>query len=164
MRIKPSTVVKSLGVTLDGGLTFDQHIANVCKASYFHIRALRHVRKSLPDDVAKTVACSIVGSRIDYCNALLVGMSDSNFAKLQRVQNTLARVVLGLRKFEHITPALIELHWLAVKQRVTFKLAILTMKTIHSGQPTYLRDLVNAYEPVRTLRSSSQHLYLTRQC
>ena len=158
VRIKPSTVVKSLGVTLDGGLTFDQHIANVCKASYFHIRALRHVRKSLPDDVAKTVACSIVGSRIDYCNALLVGMSDSNFAKLQRVQNTLARVVLGLRKFEHITPALIELHWLPVKQRVTFKLATLTMKTIHSGQPTYLRDLVNAYEPVRTLRSSSQHL------
>ena len=85
-------------------------------------------------------------------------MSDSNFAKLQRVQNTLARVVLGLRKFEHITPALIELHWLPVKQRVTFKLATLTMKTVHSGQPTYLRDLVNAYEPVRTLRSSSQHL------
>lgn len=48
-----------------------------------------------------------------------------NFAKLQRVQNTLARVVLGLRKFEHITPALIELHWLPVKQRVTFKLATL---------------------------------------
>ena len=133
-------------------------VIRTAPASCFHIRALRHVRKSLPDDVAKTVACSIVGSRIDYCNALLVGMSDSNFAKLQRVQNTLARVVLGLRKFEHITPALIELHWLPFTQRVTLKLATLTVKTVHSGQPTYLRDLVNAYEPVRTLRSSSQHL------
>ena len=71
-------------------LTFDQQVANVCKACYFHIRALRHVRQSLPDDVAKIVACSIVDSRLDYCNSLFVGMSDRNFKKLQRVQNTLA--------------------------------------------------------------------------
>ena len=77
VQIKSAPCVKSLGVVLDSGLTFDQHVANVCKASYFHIRALRHVRESLPDDVAKTVACSIVGTRIDYCNALLVGMTDS---------------------------------------------------------------------------------------
>jgi len=42
------------------------------------------------DDVARTVACSIVTSRIDYCNSLYAGMSASNFKKLQRVQNTLA--------------------------------------------------------------------------
>ena len=158
VRLEPSTSVKSLGVVLDGKLTFDQHIAGVCRASYFHIRALRHVRGSLPDSVAKTVACSIVGSRIDYCNALLVGMSDSNFKKLQRVQNTLARVLLRLSRSDHITPALIELHWLPVKYRVTFKLATLTFKTLQSGQPTYLRDLVQIYEPVRSLRSSNKRL------
>ena len=158
VRLEPSTSVKSLGVVLDGKLTFDQHIASVCRASYFHIRALRHVRESLPDNVAKTVACSIVGSRIDYCNALLVGMSDSNFKKLQRVQNTLARVLLRLSRSDHITPALIELHWLPVKYRVTFKLATLTFKTLQSGQPTYLRDLVQIYEPVRSLRSSNKRL------
>jgi len=158
VRLEPSTTVKSLGVVLDGKLTFDQHIASVCRASYFHIRALRHVRESLPDNVAKTVACSIVGSRIDYCNALLVGMSDSNFKKLQRVQNTLARVLLRLSRSDHITPALMELHWLPVKYRVTFKLATLTFKTLQSGQPTYLRDLVQIYEPVRSLRSSNKRL------
>ena len=42
-----------LGITLDWLLTFDQHVANVCKACYFHIRSLRHVRQSLPDDVAR---------------------------------------------------------------------------------------------------------------
>ena len=89
---------------------------------------------------------------------MLVGMPDYNFVKLQRVQNTLARVVLKLGKFEHITPALKELHWLPVKHRVTFKVATLTFKTLKFGQPTYLRDLVNTYEPARTLRSSSQHL------
>ena len=70
--IQPSPTIKTLGVTLDRLLTFDQHVANVCKAGYFHIRALRHVRQSLPDDVARIVACSIVNSRLDYCNSLFV--------------------------------------------------------------------------------------------
>ena len=109
--IQPSPTIKTLGVTLDRLLTFDQHVANVCKAGYFHIRALRHVGQSLPDDVARIVACSIVNSRLDYCN-LFIGMTGRNFKKLQRVQNTLARVVLHAGKFEHITPALIQLHWL----------------------------------------------------
>ena len=77
--IQSSATIKSLGVTLDRHLTFDQHVANVCKACYFHIRALRHVCQSLPDDVARIVACSIVGSRLDYCNSLFVSMTDCNF-------------------------------------------------------------------------------------
>ena len=113
--IKPSAVIRSLGVTLDRQLTFDQHVSNVSKACYGHIRALRHVRESLPNEVAKTVACSIVGSRLDYCNSLLAGMTQSNFTKLQRVQNALARTVLRLRKFDHITSALSDLHWLQIE-------------------------------------------------
>ena len=125
--IQPSPTVKSLGVILDRQLTFDEHVASITKACLFHIRALLHVRNSLPDDVAKTVACGIIGSRLDYCNSLLVfGMSASNFKSLQRAQNTLAREVLWRGKFEHITPALIDLHWLPVQYRVTYKLATLT--------------------------------------
>jgi len=51
-------------------LSLDQHVNNVCKACYYHIRALRHVRDSLPDDVAKIVAVSIITSRLDYCNSV----------------------------------------------------------------------------------------------
>ena len=58
--IKPAASVKSLGFTLDSRLSLDQHITNVCKSCYYHIRGLRHIRDSLPDDVAKTVAVSIV--------------------------------------------------------------------------------------------------------
>ena len=122
VRIQPSSIIKSLGVTLDQQLTFDQQVDKVCKACHFHIRALGHVRTSLPDVVTKTVACSIVNSRLDYCNSLLAGTSVSNLAKLQRVQNTLARVVLRRGKYDHISSALAELHWLPVKQRITFKL------------------------------------------
>ena len=156
--IQPSATINSLGVVLDRHLSFDQQVDSVCKACYFHIRALRHVRESLPDDVAKTVACSIVSSRLDYCNALYAGMSAANITKLQRVQNTLARTILRLRKFEHITPALIDLHWLPIRQRITFKLASVTFKLRLTHQPSYLYDLINNYEPPRLLRSSNKGL------
>jgi hypothetical protein len=156
--IQPSKSVKSLGVTLDKHLSFDEQVDNVCKSAYFHIRALRHIRESLPDDVTKTVACSIVSSRLDYCNALYYNLSSVNLAKLQRVQNTLARVVLRQRKYEHITPALAHLHWLPIKHRVIFKLATLTFKTLHSHEPSYLYDLIASEDtPARSLRSSTQH-------
>jgi hypothetical protein len=117
-----------LGITLDKHLSFDEQVDNVCKSVYFYIRVLRHIREMLPDDVAKTVACSIVSPRLDYCNSLYYNTSSVNMAKLQRVQNTLARVVLRKRKYEYITPALVHLHWLPIKYRVVFKLAILTLK------------------------------------
>ena len=77
---------------------------------------------------------------------------------LQRLQNTLARVVLRAGKFEHITPALIKLHWLPVKQRVLYKQALITFNVLRHNNPSYLRDLLTIYNPSRNLRSSSHHL------
>ena len=57
---------------------------------------------------------AFVSSRLDYCNSLLYGVSDSLLAKLQTVQNTAARVITGTRKFDHIIPVLRDLHWLPV--------------------------------------------------
>ena len=65
--------LKLLGVTIDSNLRFDCHARNIAKTCNFHTRALRHVHSLLTDDVAQTVACSIVASRLDYCNALLSG-------------------------------------------------------------------------------------------
>ena len=77
--------LKILGVTLDNALNFENHVANVVKSCNYHIRALRHLRRSLTKEVANTLACSIVGTRIDYCNALLYGATDKVVEKLQRV-------------------------------------------------------------------------------
>jgi len=80
---KAVSSIRSLGVTLDRKLLFDQHFNNTCKSCYHHIRALRHIRESLPNEVVNTIACSV----IDYCNGLLIITSKSSFHKLQRVQN-----------------------------------------------------------------------------
>ena len=94
--------MKLLGVTLDAHLTFNEHVNNTCRAAFYHLRDLRHIRSSLTDEMAQTVACAVVHSRLDYCNSLYVGMSDTNFAKLQRVQNSIARIVTASATAGHV--------------------------------------------------------------
>ena len=136
-------------------MSFDRQVSETCKASYFHIRALRHIRPSLTTEACKTIAAAIVGSRLDYCNSLLAGTSVSNLAHLQLVQNTLARVVTEKSRFCHITPVLSELHWLPIRHRINFKIATITFKVLQFQQPSYLAALIPRYAPTRSLRSSS---------
>ena len=79
-------------------------------------------------------------------------------SKMSMVENTLAKTVLGLRKHDSATLALTTLHWLPVRQRVTFKIATVTFKALQTSQPQYLKDLLIDYVPPRQLRSSSQQL------
>jgi len=148
--------LKTLGVTLDSALSFVPHINNVVRSCNYHLRALRHIRRSLPRHVANTIACSIVGSRVDYCNSLLYGVSSAGLQKLQRVQNNLARVVSDTSRFQ--TPSadlLSDLHWLPINKRINFKIAALTFKATRCQQPAYLSSLLSDYRPSRSLRSSS---------
>ena len=130
-------------------------MSETCKACYFHIRALRHIRASLTTEASKAIAAAIVGSRLDFCNSLLAGTFVSNLARLQRVQNTLARVVAQKPRFCHITPVLSDLHWLPVRHRISFKIATVTYRMLQFQQPSYLASLIPRYVPARALRSSS---------
>ena len=64
--------------------------------------------------------------------------SQTNLNKLQRIQNSLARVITNTSKYQHITPTLKKLHWLPIKQRIDYKICLLTYKTLTNQQPTYL--------------------------
>jgi len=45
---------------------FDKHISNVCSSCWFHTRVILHIRSFLDLATFKTIACAIVGSRLDY--------------------------------------------------------------------------------------------------
>ena len=98
--------VKSLGVTLDSALSMKQQINTVCRTCYFHIRQVSRLRKfPSQESVAKLVSCFVL-SLLDYCNSLLADLPTESINKLQNVQNCAARLVLGVRKRKHISPAL----------------------------------------------------------
>ena len=146
--IKLQSSIKNLGVYLDSTMSFKpiyvlyKQVSETCKACYFHIRALRHIRASLTAEASKTIAAAIVGSRLDFCNSLLAGTSVSNLTRLQLVQNTLARVVAQKPRFCHITPVLSDLHWLPVRHRISFKIATVTFRVLQFQQPSYLASLI----------------------
>ena len=152
-----SSTIKTLGATLDSHLTFEAHVKSITKTCYFHIRALRHIRTSINLETAKSVANAIVSSRLDYANSLLFGISGSNTLKLQRVQNSLVRVVLATTRTRTVN-VLNVLHWMPIHHRIYFKIASLTDKILNSKEPSNLADLLSPYVPARTLHSSNSNL------
>ena len=124
--------IRSLGVQIDSDLSFDAQVHAVDSCNH-HTRALWQIRNNMSTDTAKSVACAIVGSRLDYCNSLLHNISKKNIQKLQRIQNNLARVVLKAPRLTSPEPMLASLHWLPVVYRIQYKLAIITFKALTSG-------------------------------
>ena len=94
---------------------------------------------------ANTLACSTILSRIDYCNGVLAGVSQRNLLRLQRSQNSAARVVLMAKTRDNSAALLKKLHWLPVAMRINFKTALTTFKVLTQNQPIYLRNLLRAY-------------------
>ena len=80
-----------------------------------------------------------------------------DISKLQRVQNTAARIIVGAKKDDHITPILKQLHWLPVSCRMQFKILVITYKALNDQSPNYIKEPITVSRPVRTLRSASNH-------
>jgi hypothetical protein len=162
--ITPATTSRLLGVLLDAELTMKPHIARTASTCFYHLRRIRQIRRRVGADIAERLVLALVTSRLDYCNSSLAGLPQSSLDPLQRVQNAAARLILELRPRDHVTPSLIQLHWLPVRFRVQYKLCTL-MHHIHIGRaPTYLINSVQATStsPTRSgLRSASTTNYVT---
>ena len=156
--ITPVKVVHDLGVYLDAELTMKYHANRVTSNCFFQLRRLRQIRRVAGPDVTKRLVSAFVLSRLDYCNAALAGLPQTTLRPLQRAQNAAARLVTNTRSRDHITPALKELHWLPINQRIQYKLCLM-MHSIHTQQcPDYMRDLVSTTAATATrtgLRSAS---------
>ena len=100
---------------------------------------------------------AFVSSRLDSCNSLFAGVSSQLLQRLQVVQNATARLVTGARRSEHMTPVLRNFHWLPVRQRTTFKTAVLVYKCLHSMAPQYLQMYCEPTSTVTSRRLRSAH-------
>ena len=161
-QIVPSVKVRNLGVILDQSLTFDDHISAICQSVHFHIRSIGKVRKLLTFDACASLIHALIGSRLDYCNSILYNLPDSKISRLQRVQNQAARILTRSPRREHITPVLKQLHWLKVRERISYKILILTHKAFYGNAPSYLCSLVVKKESVVSTRSSQDRYLLCR--
>lgn len=156
-----SSTITNLGVRFDPQLTFTDHVKYICKTSFHHLRNISKLRPLLTLPDAEKLVHAFISSRLDYCNGLLTGISGRNIQKLQYIQNSAARVLMRVRKYEHITPILYSLHWLPVSSRIDYKILLLTHQCITGQAPLYLQELITVKSSTRTLRSSGCQLLQT---
>ena len=156
--ISPSDTARNIGAIFDNNLAMTTHISHMCKGAWFHLKQIGQIRQYLDMNSSKTLMHSFVSSRLDNFNSLLFGVPKHHLKKLQRVQNAAARVVTRSGKYEHITPVLMDLHWLPIVQRIHYKILLLTFKALHGMAPEYIQDLIKVSRKSRCLRSNAQNL------
>jgi len=156
--IKPSEYVRNLGAMFDQSISVKKQITSICQSTNFHLRNIGQIRKYLDTDATSALIHSLITSRLDNNNALLAGAPKCETDRLQRLQNTAARIITRTRKHDHITGVLQKLHWLPVNERIIFKILLLVYKCLNDSAPTYLKDLLEHYHPARNLRSENQLL------
>ena len=166
--LTPSTSVKNLGVIFDKFLRRDQHVAHVLKCCNFALSKIGRIRKFVDQATCKRAMHALVLSRVDYCNSLLAGCPTTVLAKLQRLQNRAARLVIcpGYRRrgvVIHSTPLLHELHWLPIHLRIQFKVSCLVYKCIHGLAPDYLGCLIQPATRLSRLRQPADGTLTVRR-
>ncbi|XP_030845633.1 uncharacterized protein LOC115925755 [Strongylocentrotus purpuratus] len=120
-RVSPASKVRSLGLTLDSNMSMEPQISSCIRSACYHIRHIRRIRDYLTPHATKQAVHALVTSRLDMYNSTLNGLPDTLIKRLQKVQNSAARLVTRSKLSDHITPVLEDLHWLPVRQRLEYK-------------------------------------------
>ena len=139
-------------------MSMEKFVMSKCQGALYHLRSIAQIRHFLDEDATRTLIQALVISRLDYANSLLIGVSKLYIRPLQLIQNSAARLITRSPFRDHITPILYRLHWLPVEYHVCFKVLLFYFNCLRGSAPNYLIELLNIYEPIRPLRSSSQLL------
>ena len=135
-----SKSINFLGVELDRQLNFNSQISNMCSSVNLTLKNVRLIRKLMDKSSAEMLIHSLVTNKLDYCNALFVGLSSGNLAKLQLMQNNAARTVLQLNSHASISEHLKDLHWLPVRARIFFRYLVIIFKCLYDMAPEQLSE------------------------
>ena len=115
-----------------------KHVGNLCSSCFWQLRQLRQIRRSLSDKSAHILVHAFIISRLDYCNAVLHGVTTREQSRLQTVLNASARVLIRTTKFQSISTLLRDsLHWLPISQRVRFKVILMVWNSLLGRSPRY---------------------------
>ena len=140
--ITPSSTIKVLGVLLDQHLNWDAHISMVVRRCNAITASLFKIRHHLTPDVLQLLISVHVFPHITYCLSVWGGASKGHLSRVQRSVNFAARLVTGLRRTDHISPALASLGWERVENMVARHDCTNVYKALTSQRcPVALRDM-----------------------
>jgi len=113
VQVSPVTSIRNLGIFIDSDLVKRSHVQRTVSGCFAALRQLCQIRNSVPKAAFVSLVVALVLSRLDYGNSALVGLPIHLVRCLQSVHNAAARLICR-RRFDHVTDALVSLHWLRV--------------------------------------------------
>ena len=154
--INPVPVVKDLGVSIDCYLSYNENTKELVSNCMFKLSRINRIKHLLDRKTILLLMEVFVFSKLFYCSTIWSNTSKQNVKKLQLVQNFAARIVLGLRKYDHISEGIQSLKWLNVKDTLFLNDAVMVHKCLHGGVPAYLSH--------KFMLRSAIHSRPTRHC
>ena len=147
--IRFSNVVKNLGVLFDSDMSFSAQVNSVVSSTFMNIKKISRIKSFLTVKEKNILMCSLVLSKLDYCNSLYYGINNDLLSKLQYAQNCAARLIYQRRKFDHVTDIFMKLHWLPVPMRIIYKVLTIVHKCLYQTSPVEINSLIT-FESTRT--------------
>ena len=155
--ITPVATTRNLGILFDSHFTFKNYISQTIKSGYYHLRNIKSISKYLTTSQCETLVHAFVTSKIDNCNSILININKKEINRIQKLQNSCARLITKANHRQHMTPILASLHWLPVQYRIQFKPLLFAFKCIHNLAPSYLSSALT----LMNSRNTRQAKYFT---
>ena len=153
--INLSSVIRNLGCHFDSNMSLTAHVNVLRRNILFQMKNLWRIRRYINKETCHHAVRALILQRLDYCNALYLQLSANDISRLQRLQNSAARIIFAVGRRVEAQPLISSLHWLTIEKRIIFKILLYIYKSINNIAPNYISNKLTPYEPGRTLRSSS---------
>ena len=140
--IAPGPHAKKFGVYIDSALNWEKQVSQVCRRCYAILFGLSKLRNKIPVETKKLLVQALVFPLIFYCLPAWGGCVKIQGERIQKAINFGARVVTGVRKRDHITPALEALDWLRFGGIVEERDLALMKRLLHSVHPPAIADTI----------------------
>jgi len=136
------------GIYIDGDLSMRTHVQQMTSCCFAALRQLRQIRRLVSTSTFITLMVALVNQQ--WIMATVHWLASQHTCLVRRMQSALnaaARLIFNLRCSDHITDALVCLHWLRVSERIDYEIAVLTYRVVHGGASRYLGPFTTSQSP-----------------
>ena len=139
--VEPVKSARDLGMYIDSDLLMRTHVQHTVLRCFAVLRQLQQIRCSMLTDTFQMLVVSLVLTCLDYGNSVLAGLPVYLVRRLQSVLKAAAWLPYHLRRSDHITDALVCLHWLCVLERFITRLTFWCTRSYTWLVPQYHSNL-----------------------
>ena len=135
-------VAKNLGVIFDKELNMTNHVTRIVQMGNLQLINMWRIASKLNKNQKTLLVNTLIHSRMDYCNALLLGSKESDIKRLQVLQNAATRFIYGQRSRRGVTDLRKKSHFLPIKQRIEYKICLMVYNALNGKSPCYITEMI----------------------